>query len=135
MKPIMTETLPEPGNRRRVHVANVADLPPGARTIVEVDGRSIGLFNVNGQYRAILNLCPHAFAPICLGPVRGTTRPTAQPGDYTWVSEGEIIACPWHGWEFSLLTGESMVDKRRLRLFPVEVEGERLYVIIGRGSP
>ena len=62
-----------------VQWANVDEVVPGRCKIVEVDGQSIGLYNVNGEYRAVLNLCPHAFAPICQGRVRGTTRPTADP--------------------------------------------------------
>ena len=92
-----------------------------------VAGREIGLFDVGGELRAVLNVCPHAGAPICLGRVRGTTLPSA-PGEFRWGREGEILACPWHGWEFSLLTGETTVDRRRLRLLPVEVVGERIAV-------
>ena len=56
---------------RRHVVCAAADLPAGARRIVQVDGRSIGVFNVHGRYYALRNLCPHRWAPLCLGRIRG----------------------------------------------------------------
>ena len=48
-----------------------------------------------------------------------------------WGREGEILACPWHGWEFDLLTGESLSDPRiRLRRYPVEVEDDTIYITL-----
>lgn len=112
-------------------VAHTNELPPGERKIVDVDGKSIGIFNVNGTYAAVLNLCPHEFAPVCLGRVSGTTLPSA-PQEFRWGREGEIIACPWHGWEFELLTGKCLTDKKRLATFPVVVENETIFIIVNR---
>ena len=117
---------------RRWPAAQVSELPPGAHKIVEIDGRSIGLFNVKGNYRAVLNVCPHELAPVCRGDLRGTTLPSL-PGEYKWGREGEILACPWHQWEFDLLTGKCLVDKRRLSLFPVEIEEATIYVLMRPG--
>jgi nitrite reductase/ring-hydroxylating ferredoxin subunit len=109
-------------------VAEVAEIPPGERKIVEIEGQSVGIFRVGDEYVAILNVCPHEFAPVCMGRVGGTTLPSA-PGEWTWGREGEILACPWHGWEFELLTGKALFANRpRLRLFPIKVEGETIYV-------
>lgn len=112
--------------------AKVEELPPGAQKIVEIDGRSIGLFNVKGNLRAVLNVCPHELAPVCRGALRGTTL-DSNPGEYRWGREGEILACPWHQWEFDLLTGACLVDKRRLRLFPIEVQDDIIYVLLRPG--
>ncbi len=120
--------MPQPERtRRRYAVAKVDELPPGGRKLVEIDGKSVGVFNVKGQFVAVLNVCPHELAPVCLGRVGGTTLPSA-PGEYTWGREGEILACPWHGWEFDLLSGECLTDKRRLRRYPVYVEDALVYV-------
>ena len=108
-------------------IAHVSELPPGERKIVQIGNRSIGVFNINGTYVAVLNLCPHAFAPICRGRLTGTTTGT-MPGEYNWIHSGEILVCPWHGWEFHLLTGEALADRRRLQHFPVVVEDEMVYV-------
>jgi len=115
---------------RRWDVGRASDLPPGERRLVEVKGHSIGLFNVNGEIVAALNLCPHELAPVCRGKVRGTTLPSP-PGEYRWGREGEILACPWHGWEFDLLTGRALADERvRLRRYPVTVEDDTIFVTL-----
>lgn len=111
-------------------VARVSEMPPGARCIVEVKGHSIGLFNVNGTYVAVLNLCPHELAPVCRGRVGGTTLPSP-PGTYCWGRQGEILACPWHGWEYDLLSGTALADRRvRLRRYPVTVEDDTIYIAL-----
>lgn len=109
-------------------MARVDQLQPGQRLLVEVDGRSVGLFNVNGSIRAVLNRCPHAKAPVCQGRWSGTTLPSA-PGDFRWGRDGEILACPWHGWEFDLLTGAALAAPHRLTLYEVVVDGGDVYVL------
>lgn len=120
-----------PSQKRHLFpVANVDEIPPGGRKIVEVDGRSIGIFNVNGEFIAVLNICPHELAPVCLGRVSGTTLPSP-PGEFRWGHEGEILACPWHGWEFDLLTGKALADTRkRLRRYPVTIADQKIFVTI-----
>jgi nitrite reductase (NADH) small subunit len=110
-------------------VAKTSDIPPGARKIVEIEGRSIGLFNVHGTFVAVLNVCPHQQAPVCRGRLGGTTLPSP-PGEFRWGRDGEILACPWHGWEFDLLTGRALADRRRLRLYPVTVEDDIVFVTV-----
>lgn len=110
-------------------MAKVHEIPPGERKIVEVEGRSIGLFNVNGTFVAVLNVCPHQQAPVCRGRVGGTTLPSP-PGEFRWGREGEILACPWHGWEFDLLTGRPLAGGRgHLRLYPVTIEGDTVFIL------
>ncbi len=111
-------------------VARASEIPPGGRKIVEVKGRSIGIFNVHGSFVAVLNVCPHELAPVCLGAVRGTAVASV-PGEYHWVRDGEILACPWHGWEFDLLTGQALADKvKRLRCYPVMVREDIVHVLL-----
>ena len=95
-------------------VGRVSDVPPGERKIVEAEGRSIGIFNVHGSFYALRNRCPHQAAPLCQGTVKGTMLPSA-PGEYVWAREGEILRCPWHGWEFDIRTGQSWCDPTRLK--------------------
>jgi 3-phenylpropionate/trans-cinnamate dioxygenase ferredoxin subunit len=117
------------GSRRRHIVARTTEIPPGGRRIVDLEGRSVGVFNLHGRYVAVLNVCPHELAPVCLGRLDGTTLPSA-PGEWTWGREGEILACPWHGWEFDLLTGACLTDKRRLRTYEVTVEEGQIIVLV-----
>lgn len=124
----MTESL----RAERCVVATVDELPPGNRKIVEVNGQSIGVFNVNGHYVAVLNVCPHELGPVCRGRVGGTTLPSP-PGEYRWGREGEVLACPWHGWEFDLLTGKPLFGTvPNLRRFPVEVDGGEICIVLNR---
>lgn len=115
---------------QRWPVANASDIPPGEHVLVEVKKHSIGVFNVNGTFVAALNMCPHELAPVCRGRVGGTTLPSA-PGEYRWGREGEILACPWHGWEFDLTNGRMLADDRvRLRTYPVTVEDDVVFVMV-----
>jgi len=97
--------------------------------MINVEGHQLGIFNVQGTFVTILNICPHEQAPICCGHIDGTTL-SSSPGEFRWGREGEILRCPWHGWEFDLLTGKALVDKRRLRRYPTVVENEDIYVIL-----
>jgi nitrite reductase (NADH) small subunit len=104
-------------------VARVSDIPPGGRLIMDVAGRSIGIFNVRGTFHALRNRCPHQGAQLCLGPL--TSLVTAdRPGEVRIEREGEILRCPWHGWEFDIATGESVCDPNgvRVKSYPVSVE-------------
>jgi nitrite reductase/ring-hydroxylating ferredoxin subunit len=96
-------------------VCPVAELPPGERQIIEIDSESIGVFNVDGEFHALKNVCPHHLAPLCEGTVGGTSAPTDDVGDYNREKDGEIIRCPWHKWEFDITTGESVYNPHRLR--------------------
>ena len=107
----------------RYAVATVDEIPPGGRKIVELHGRSIGVFNIGGEFFAIRSACPHAGGPLCLGVATGFVAADT-PGRYEYLRRGEIIRCPWHGWEFDIKTGQSWIDPKRLRVkrYPVVVE-------------
>jgi nitrite reductase (NADH) small subunit len=104
-----------------VPVCPASELPPGARRIVVQGKVSVGVFNVGGAYHAFRNVCPHGGAPVCEGPVSGTTLPSPVY-EYNTGRAGCILRCPWHGWEFDLTTGEHLVDPdTRLKRIPVEL--------------
>jgi nitrite reductase/ring-hydroxylating ferredoxin subunit len=108
--------------RTRIKVCPADELGPGERTMVEAEGRSIGVFNVDGEYRALNNVCPHQLAPLCEGTITGETVAPAV-GEYDYRREGEIIRCPWHGWEFDITTGESLFNPHlSTRTYDVDVE-------------
>jgi nitrite reductase/ring-hydroxylating ferredoxin subunit len=101
-------------------VAEVDEIAPGGRKIVEVEGRSIGIFNVDGEYLAVRNRCPHQGGPLCLGTLVGAIE-SPEPGVYHHSRRGEMIRCPWHAWEFDLRTGRSWFDPARKRVANYEV--------------
>lgn len=95
-------------------VAAVADIPPGSRLIVEVERRSIGVFNIDGEFFALRNRCPHQGAALCEGKIWGTVE-SHRPGQLTFDPAPDMVSCPWHGWEFQIRTGQSWCEPRRLR--------------------
>jgi len=107
----------------RHEVCPAAELEPGDRKLIEVGGISIGVFNVDGEYHALNNVCPHQLADLCAGPITGTTT-SDEVGEFDeWVRDGEIIRCPWHGWEFEIASGESLFNPHvRTRTFEAAVE-------------
>lgn len=96
-------------------VARVSEIPVGQRLIVSVKGHSIGIFNVHGTFHALLNRCPHLGAELCKGTVVSLLEST-RPGHYSHDPSRAFIACPWHGWEFEIATGQSYFDPKRMRV-------------------
>jgi nitrite reductase/ring-hydroxylating ferredoxin subunit/multimeric flavodoxin WrbA len=56
----------------------------------KVDRHQIAVFVYDAQFRAISNSCNHKGGPLSEGRLNG-----------------EYVVCPWHAWEYSVLTGES----------------------------
>jgi 3-phenylpropionate/trans-cinnamate dioxygenase ferredoxin subunit len=112
------------GRKRAKHfVALLRDFPPGTRRIVTIQGRSIGVFNIDDQFYALKNSCPHQGAPLCTGRIKGTFVAT-KPYEYVYARENEIIKCPWHGWEFEISTGRSIFNPHRVRVATYDVTVE-----------
>ena len=127
--------MAEPARVSSVVVGRVEDIPPGSHTIVvPFRGRAgIGVFNINGEFFALRNLCPHKQGPLCTGFVSGRMvaagPPSTPGGGLEWADEGEIIRCPWHLWEFEIATGRCLVDpSARVKTYPVTVVGDRVIV-------
>jgi nitrite reductase/ring-hydroxylating ferredoxin subunit len=111
------------GTAGRVVLGPVSDFPEGTTRRVEVEGRAIAIFNVDGSFYALRDVCPHQGAPLSKGPVIGSVSATA-PGCYVYRPEEKRVRCPWHGWEYDLRTGRSSFDPKRsrVRAFAVSVE-------------
>jgi nitrite reductase (NADH) small subunit len=85
---------------------------PGCGTVVEADGKKIALFNVDGTYYAMDNVCQHSGGPLGEGSLDGTT-----------------VSCPWHGWEYDVTSGACQLDETvKVATFPVQVDGEQLVI-------
>lgn len=95
-------------------VAAVADIPPGSRKLVTVKGRPIAIFNLKGEFHGLFNKCPHQGGSLCDGMVTGLIE-SSEPGQFTYSRQGEIVRCPWHGWEFDIRTGQSYCDPTRIQ--------------------
>lgn len=102
-------------------VGRAAELPDGERLIVAVRGRSIGIFRIGGRLYGLRNRCPHAGGELCRGQVVARLS-SNRPGHYRHDESRPVIACPWHGWEFDLATGRSLVDPEHLRVRAYDVQ-------------
>ncbi|WP_349918277.1 DsbA family protein [Aeromonas veronii] len=86
----------------------------GQRVLIEGEGKSLVLFNIDGEFHAIDDSCPHQGASLCGGKL-----------------EGETIQCRAHGLRFNLRTG-FLQGSTQLRVgrYPVEREGDRLFIVL-----
>ena len=97
-----------------VKVASLAEIPPGSGRPVEVNGKAIAVFNVNGQVYAIANTCLHHGGPLGEG-----------------ILEGDVVTCPWHMWEYNVRTGKKVGSPSlRVASYAVQVEGNDIKVAI-----
>lgn len=104
-------------------VSSTADFPPGTRKLLTVNERAVVVFNIKGEYFGLYDRCPHNGGPLAQGVLTGLLQ-SNEPGDYRYGKAGEIIRCPWHGWEFDVRTGQSFCRaiKAKARPLPVRVE-------------
>ncbi len=110
-------------DENEVNVGSADDFPIGEFRIVTIGRREIGVLRrEDGRVQALRNWCPHKGAPMCKFKPTGTMIP-GPPGTLEWAHEGEILRCPWHGFEFSIETGlRPYTDSSmRLRLYPARI--------------
>jgi nitrite reductase/ring-hydroxylating ferredoxin subunit len=133
----MGETQQRTGRRTvRIDAGPAEAIVPGCFTMVAAGSRRIGVTRLgNGEFRAVRDRCPHKGAAICQGILGGTWLPSAPGGALTYARQGEILACPWHGFEYDLVTGAELFWPKGpgLRLYPTEVENGRVHVIVPEG--
>src|SRR5262249_14702163 len=100
--------------REFIKVARTSDLASGQGKVVEIAGHPIALFNVNGQFYALDNVCPHRGGPIGEGYVD---------------CHNMTVQGPWHGWTFGLVDGYSPFNPfAKLEKFDVQVEGDEIAI-------
>ena len=98
-----------------VTTGRVTDVPPGRGATVELlDGRELALYNIDGQFFAIENFCPHKGAPLVDGKLCG-----------------HIIECEWHGWRFDVRSGQCLTTPSGdIETFPVIVEDGTIKILV-----
>lgn len=106
-----------------LRVGEVADVRREGCRVVEVNGRPVGVISVGEEFFAVHDRCPHMGASMCAGSLCGTFVASA-PHELVYGRHDRVIRCPWHGWEFDLETGRSLLEPRRvgLKTYPVTVE-------------
>ncbi len=90
-----------------VRVCGVDEAPePGGLREVETGSQTICLANIEGELRALDNVCPHRQGPLGQG----------------WI-EGQTVVCPWHAWAFDCRTGiAEPPEQAQVKVFPVRTE-------------
>ncbi|GJM10745.1 MAG: Rieske family ferredoxin [Lysobacteraceae bacterium] len=96
-----------------IDVGEAAAIAPGSYDVVEFDDTWVAVFNVEGEYLAIEDVCTHDGAELTGGEVRGC-----------------VIECPRHGACFDLRTGEAMTPPayEATRTYPVKVDDGRIFL-------
>ena len=112
-------------------VGKPEDFPVGKMKCLTVDGRNIGVVRMkSGELKAMRDHCPHKGAPVCKGFISGTALPSGV-GEMIWGRDGEILVCPWHGYEYDIKTGECAADRRlKLKKYKIVQRGDEIYVAI-----
>ena len=110
---------------RAIVICKVSSFPDPGRKVVEFDGTEVGVFCVNGKFTAFENVCPHMGGPVCQGKINPRVQEVIAE-DKTSLglafSKDQInVACPWHGYEFDIQTGQHQGNPR-VRLRPVKIE-------------
>jgi nitrite reductase (NADH) small subunit/3-phenylpropionate/trans-cinnamate dioxygenase ferredoxin subunit len=96
-----------------VTVAKVGAIPEGEGASFQVGDRLVAVFNHQGRYLAIDDLCPHMGASLGAG----------------YLDEEGVVTCPWHAWRFHVADGK-WADNPRLSIdtFEVRVVGDEIQV-------
>jgi nitrite reductase/ring-hydroxylating ferredoxin subunit len=104
---------PEPAAEKQTYtVCAVGDLPRGhCRRFSLPNGNELAIYNVNGDYHATENFCPHRGAALSDGAMFG-----------------HIVECGWHGWQFDVRTGECLTVSEKIKVYRVSVEDDCVLV-------
>jgi nitrite reductase/ring-hydroxylating ferredoxin subunit len=106
----------------RVAVCRVEDLVEGVPTCVRVDGRSLAVVKWRSSIYALNNRCAHQGAQLCHGIVTARVAEGRLVGQPAVDPTAPTLACPWHGWEYDLRTGEVGLDpSKRVTTYRVSV--------------
>lgn len=116
-------------------VCKASEFKDGERQIVRVEKREIGIFKHLGEYFAYSNYCLHQGGPACEGltiaRVEEHLREDKTSMGLSFSNTEMSFACPWHGYEYDMRTGEHIADRSiRLRKYTVVEKGDEIYVVI-----
>ena len=99
-----------------IEAAPLASVPQDDVMAVQVQGREIALYGVDGEVFATDNICTHGHARLCDG-----------------FLDGHEIECPLHQGKFDVRTGAAMCAPltEAIRVYPVRVEGDKVFLDLG----
>lgn len=97
-----------------VRAAKTSDVAVGTVHEVQVEGKAVALANVGGKFYAINNTCLHRGGPLGQGTL-----------------QGNVVTCPWHGWEYDVTTGKVVQNPNvGVACYSTEVRGDEVFVDI-----
>ncbi len=97
-----------------IRVAALGDVKPGHGIVAEANGKSLAVFNVDGDIHAIDNTCCHREGPLGEGEL-----------------EGDIVTCPWHGWRYNVTTGACVNNpSAKVAAYQVQIDGNDVKVLL-----
>ena len=115
-----------------IEVCKVEEVEHGEGKVVKVKGVEVGIFNIDGEFYALLNSCCHQRGPVCTGDIRkrvgGDVPPLGKlPEEY--FTEDYVVICPWHGWAYDIKPGEHAGDPDiRIPTYKIVVEEQTVYL-------
>lgn len=95
-------------------VADVDSFSEREIRAVDVDGKGVVLLRLGEEFFALADRCPHGGAKLSGGRISNTVESDG-PGEYRVCRQGEMLKCPWHGWEYDIRTGQSWSDPKSTR--------------------
>jgi nitrite reductase/ring-hydroxylating ferredoxin subunit len=109
----------------RIRVGTVDEVRREGCRVVDVAGRPVGVIAVGDEFFAVSDRCPHMGASMCTGSLGGTLV-ASPPQELVYGMAERVLRCPWHGWEFDLESGRSLLEPRRfgLRTYHVSTDGD-----------
>ena len=118
-----------PRSSGRLTVGTVEEVRRDGCRLVEVAGRPVGVVSVDDEFFAFHDRCPHMGPSMCRGTVSGTFVASA-PHEFVYGKHDRVIRCPWHGWEFDLETGRSLLEPDRVGLKTYRVSVQDGHVVL-----
>lgn len=98
-----------------VRAARKDEIPAGTIREFQVEGKTIALANVGGEFHAIDNTCLHRGGPLGEGQLNG-----------------KVVTCPWHGWQYDVTTGKVTANPAvGVVCYGLDVRGDDIFVDIG----
>lgn len=118
-----------------VPVGRVEEFDEYDRKLVLAEGMKVGVFRVNGGFKAYENRCMHQGGPVCEGRILAKVEAVLEEDRNVLrekFSETERhLVCPWHGYEYDIETGQQAGDTRlRLNSFDVVERDGMVYVLV-----
>jgi 3-phenylpropionate/trans-cinnamate dioxygenase ferredoxin subunit len=106
-----------------VLIGTVEEVRRDGCRVVQVSGRPVGVISVGDDFFAVSDRCPHMGASMCTGSLSGTMV-TSRPHQLVYGQDDRVLRCPWHGWEFDLESGRSLLEPDRfgLRTYSVSTQ-------------